>query len=80
MNLQIMFLPVVVVVPGWGGYTDYVIERQHYFAEKGYLTMSANIFGLPIGFELPTFPERIAFTNKFRTANNEVAKRALFGF
>ncbi len=55
--------PAVVIVPAWSGYGEHEILRQNFFAEMGYVTMSANIYGLPIGATV-SGPERMGFVNK----------------
>lgn len=41
--------PAVIVIPAWNGYAPYEIQRQMQLASEGYVTMSANIYGLPVG-------------------------------
>ena len=52
--------PAVVIVPAWAGYDEYAVLRQNYFAQMGYVTRSANIYGLAIEETYADFGERIA--------------------
>mmetsp|Transcript_33118 Transcript_33118/g.66431 ORF Transcript_33118/g.66431 Transcript_33118/m.66431 type:complete len:301 (-) Transcript_33118:121-1023(-) len=68
--------PSVVVIPAWGGYTEYEIKRQNYFAQKGYVTMSANIYGLPIGMEVPepfnNNSGKLSYVSQYRVPGDEM--------
>ncbi|KAJ1484475.1 hypothetical protein T484DRAFT_1797049, partial [Baffinella frigidus] len=53
----------VLVIPAWTGFDAYAVARLHYLAELGYVAMSANIYGLPIGDSIEDMSLRIAETS-----------------
>eukprot|EP00281_Chroomonas_sp_CCMP1168_P010799 CAMPEP_0206261100 /NCGR_PEP_ID=MMETSP0047_2-20121206/27462_1 /ASSEMBLY_ACC=CAM_ASM_000192 /TAXON_ID=195065 /ORGANISM="Chroomonas mesostigmatica_cf, Strain CCMP1168" /LENGTH=533 /DNA_ID=CAMNT_0053688267 /DNA_START=13 /DNA_END=1614 /DNA_ORIENTATION=+ len=63
--------PAILVVPPWGGFGKYPIERLHYFAKMGYVAMSANIYGLKIEKEIANATERSAAVYQWREEGSD---------